>query len=164
MNSQDFNTAEEGSSSEDDFEELRAISAELAKGPNETPEAMKSMNLSQKEILPRYPPGRKNKRGSDSMEPPVDSAQSPKHILYDEQAWLTSPRLNFTPDGQPITRITFLPQRTDRYGNSSTHRAVALRTIPKPSRGRGKKKVAEVVQENAAEASVMDLDECFEYL
>ena len=163
---QDFATADEAFSSEEEFEEVRDRVVEQAEEPSEAPEPTESVNLSQKEVQPRYPLRKRSKRGSDSMEPPVDSAQSPKHLLCDQQAWLTSPRLNFTPDGEPITRITFLPQRADINSTGPAHRATALRTIPRPPRGRGRGRKTNVrgKPEAPVDVSAMDMDECFDYL
>ena len=67
------------------------------------------------------------KRGSEDMDPPVDSPQSSKCILYDQIGLSVQPSLNFTPTGQRLSVITFQqqPSQVDGNGRASAYRAVA---------------------------------------
>ena len=151
---------------EEEFEEVRDRLCERAEGSPETPEPMESLNLSQREVQPLYPLRKQTKCGSDSVEPPGDSAQSPEHFLSDQQAWITSLRLNFSPKGEPSMRITFLLQRADINTTGPAHRATAFCTIPKPPRGRGwgRKTNAGDKPEVPVDVSAMDMGKCFEYI
>ena len=161
-NSQDFGTAEEGSSSEDSFHE--AVASVRRTDSPIAASNIQLLNISEQEVQPRYNlrSGNRNgqisqssegrKRDNSSLELSADSAQSPKHLLYDEQILQTSPRLDFT-------RIAFVPQPTDQTTGEDSYRAVAYRTagISQPDSN-----IENPSDPQANNLSIMELDDVFD--
>ena len=101
------------------------------------------------------------------MEPPVDSAQSTKCILYDKHSLSARPNIDFTPTGERISVITFVQQPQAEEG---TGRSYAYRAVPKS----GEKKSRDVLTSDpdtnrpvdrfGPQDVEMEDDECFDYL
>ena len=101
------------------------------------------------------------------MEPPVESHQSAKCILFDQSITNFQPqaRLDFTPTGDRMTTITFAPVAAS---DGSAGRAHAYRTVPKSKQGRNSSvgSNASVGTPSTVRFGVEDMeaDECLEYL
>ena len=161
-NSQGFATAEEESSSEDNWQETHSGNPADPVGGRRQAKGVRRLNVGEQTVRPRYnlrnrdnlysPQSEAQKRGIDSTEPQGDSAQSPKHLLQDKQILQDTPKLNFT-------RIAFIPQRAENPSGEPSYRAIAYRTAEDQLPG---SEMENPFGPRASNQSNMDLDDVFE--
>lgn len=163
-NSQGFATAEEESSSEDNWQETHSDNPANPVGSRRQAIGVRRFIAGDQTARPRYnlrsnnrdnlnnPQSEAQKRGVDSMEFPGDGAQSPKHLLRDKQILQKSPKLNFT-------RIAFIPQQAEVPSGEPSYRAIAYRTAEDHLPG---SEGENPFSPRASNQSDMELDDVFE--